>query len=101
MPHRLPATLTIADANAAVVALERDLDAGEGPFEVDASALQTFDTSAIAVLLEGRRQAQALGRGIVVRDAPATMVELAGLYGVAQLLALEARAGAPSVSSSD
>jgi hypothetical protein len=29
------------------------------------------------------------------------MVELAGLYGVAQLLALEARAGAPSVSSSD
>jgi phospholipid transport system transporter-binding protein len=101
MPHRLPATLTIADANATTAALERDLDAGEGPFEVDASALQTFDTSAIAVLLEGRRQAQALGRGIVVRDAPATMVELAGLYGVAQLLALEARAGAPSVVSAD
>jgi len=87
--HSLPSTLTIAEANAAVVALERDLDAGDGPFEVDASALKTFDTSAIAVLLEGRRQAQAIGRGIVVRDAPATMVELAGLYGVAKLLGFE------------
>ncbi|HET9976266.1 MAG TPA: STAS domain-containing protein [Burkholderiaceae bacterium] len=94
--HRLPTTLTIAEAKAAVEALEGDLDAGEGPFEIDASALQNFDTSAIAVLLEGRRQAQALGRGIVVRDAPATMVELAGLYGVAALLGLEARAGAAS-----
>jgi phospholipid transport system transporter-binding protein len=86
MAHRLPATLTIAEANAAVEALERDLDAGAGPFEVDAGALKTFDTAAIAVLLEGRRQAQALGRGIVVRDAPATMIDLAGLYGVAGLL---------------
>jgi len=84
--HRLPATLTIAEAKAAVEALERDLDAGEGPFEIDAGALESFDTSAIAVLLEGRRQAQALGRGIVVRNAPPTMVELAGLYGVGRLL---------------
>jgi len=90
--HRLPATLTIAEAKAAVEALERDLDAGDGPFEVDASALQTFDTAAIAVLLEGRRQAQAIGRGIVVRQAPATMVELAGLYGVAGLLGFDAAA---------
>jgi phospholipid transport system transporter-binding protein len=90
MPHhRLPRTLTIAEANAAVEALERDLDAGQGPFEIDASALKAFDTSAIAVLLEGRRQAQAVGRAIVVRDAPAPMVELAGLYGVAQLLGFE------------
>jgi phospholipid transport system transporter-binding protein len=98
MPHHsLPDTLTIAEANAAVEALERDLDAGEGPFEVDAGALKSFDTAAIAVLLEGRRQAQAVGRGLVVRDAPASMVELAGLYGVAQLLGFEgevARAGA-------
>jgi phospholipid transport system transporter-binding protein len=89
MTHRLPATLTIAEAKLAVEALERDLDAGAGPFEVDASALKNFDTSAIAVLLEGRRQAQALGRAIVVRDAPASMVELAGLYGVAKLLGFD------------
>ena len=97
-PHVLPATLTIAEAKAAVQALERDLGAGEGPFEVDASALESFDTSAIAVLLEGRRQAQAVGRAIVVRHAPTTMVELAGLYGVAKLLGFDdAPAQAPSV----
>jgi len=98
--HRLPATLTIAEANAAVQALERDLDAGEGPFEVDASALKSFDTAAIAVLLEGRRQAQALGRGIVVRRAPATMVDLAGLYGVAQLLGFDDGAARASAGPS-
>jgi phospholipid transport system transporter-binding protein len=87
--HRLPATLTIAEANAAVQAFEHDLGPGEGPFEIDAGAVETFDTSAIAVLLEARRQALAVGRGLLVRAAPATMVDLAGLYGVRELLAFE------------
>jgi phospholipid transport system transporter-binding protein len=88
--HALPATLTLAEAKAAAQAIAQAAAAGDGPFEVDASALQSFDTSAIAVLLEGRRQALAVGRTLRVRAAPATMVELAGLYGVGELLAFEA-----------
>jgi phospholipid transport system transporter-binding protein len=87
--HRLSASLTIAEANAAVQAFEHELAPGEGPFVIDAGALQSFDTAAIAVLLEARRQAVAIGRGLVVRAAPKTMVDLAGLYGVAELLAFE------------
>ncbi|MDH5330677.1 MAG: STAS domain-containing protein [Aquincola sp.] len=65
---------------------------GGAAFTVDASALAAFDTSAIAVLLELRRQAQALGRTLAVHGAPAAMVELAGLYGVAELLGFDATA---------
>ena len=83
----LPATLTIKDARAAVLALEPAVGEGSGALEIDASTLGAFDTSAIATLLELRRQAQAVGRALSVRGAPPAMVELAGLYGVADLLA--------------
>lgn len=86
----LPATLTIAQARATVHALESAVGEGTGPLSVDASALSSFDTAAIATLLELRRQAQAVGRGFSVRGAPPPMVELAGLYGVAELLGFEA-----------
>ena len=89
--HALPVTLTLAEAKAAAQALADAAAVGQGPFEVDASALRSFDTSAIAVLLEGRRQALAAGRTLRVRGAPATMVDLAGLYGVGELLAFEPR----------
>jgi phospholipid transport system transporter-binding protein len=82
----LPASLTIKDARAALRALEPAVDEGSGVLVIDASALQNFDTSAIAALLELRRQAQAVGRTISVRAAPPAMVDLAGLYGVAELL---------------
>jgi len=85
----LPATLTIADARAAVGALEAAVEQGSGALVVDASALRTFDTAAIAALLELRRQAQVTGRAISVSGAPASMVELAGLYGVAELLGFD------------
>jgi phospholipid transport system transporter-binding protein len=53
---------------------------------VDAAALRSFDSAAIAALLELRRQAHAVGRTLQVHAAPAPMVELAGLYGVAELI---------------
>jgi phospholipid transport system transporter-binding protein len=87
--------LTIGEARVALAALEPSLAKnGDGgtAITVDASALTAFDTSAIAVLLELRRQAQALGRTLAVHGAPAAMVELAGLYGVAELLGF----GAPA-----
>ncbi len=89
----LPSRLTIGEARASLAALEPALGPsgnGSGAVEVDASALAAFDTSAIAVLLELRRQAQAIGRTLAVRGAPAAMVDLAGLYGVADLLGFEA-----------
>ena len=89
----LPNTLTLAQANAAVQAIEQVLAQGgveKGALVVDASALRNFDTSAIAVLLEARRLAQAAGRALLVRGAPPAMVELSGLYGVQALIGYEA-----------
>jgi phospholipid transport system transporter-binding protein len=83
----LPAKLNIAEAGAAVAALAPQVVQGSGPLVVDASALDDFDSSAIATLLELRRHAK--GRAFSVSGAPKAMVELATLYGVADLLAFD------------
>ena len=93
--YLLPTTLTLAQANDAVRSIEQALGQGsveKGALVVDASALRSFDTSAIAVLLEARRLAQAAGRALRVHGAPPAMVELSGLYGVEALLGFELRA---------
>ena len=85
----LPATLTLVQANETVRAIETAIaqdSVEKGAFVIDATALRGFDTAAIAVLLEARRLAQAAGRTLSVRAAPAAMVELSGLYGVDGLL---------------
>jgi phospholipid transport system transporter-binding protein len=61
---------------------------GSGPLVVDAAALAEFDSAALAVLLQARRQADAAGRGFELRGAPPKLVQLAQLYGVAGLLGL-------------
>ena len=53
---------------------------------VDASALVRFDSSALAVLLECRREASALGRSFAVKGLSPRLRELASLYGIAGLL---------------
>lgn len=53
---------------------------------VDASALEQFDSSALAVLLDYRRQAMSAGRSLTVTGAPQRLVQLATLYGVAELI---------------
>ena len=93
----LPETLTLAQANGAVRAIEAALGEGSvdrGALVIDASGLRSFDTSAIAVLLEASRLAQAAGRALSVRGAPPAMVELSGLYGVDGLLGFEPAAAA-------
>ena len=52
----------------------------------DASALQQFDSSALAVLLECRREALAHGQASRWHSLPPRLRELAALYGVAELL---------------
>ncbi len=88
MTVALPAKLNIAGASAALPALVSAAAQGSGALAVDASALKTFDSSAIATLLEMRRLAP--GREFSVSGAPAAMVDLATMYGVAELLAFKA-----------
>lgn len=52
----------------------------------DASALRSFDSSALAVLLDCRREALALGKRLFVSRMPQRLRDLAVLYGVAELL---------------
>ena len=88
----LPASLTIADLGvpgAELRTVDELLGSGTDAVSVDASLLANFDSSAIALLLEARRHARALGRDFAVHGAPAAMVDLAGLYGVAELLGLD------------
>ena len=60
--------------------------AGAQPWRLDASALTDFDSSALAVLLECRRLADAAGRTVQICDAPAKLGQLARLYGLDELL---------------
>ena len=60
--------------------------ADKEPVIADASELTHFDSSALAVLLECRREALALGRTFGVQGLPPRLRQLAGLYGVASLI---------------
>ena len=83
----LPATLTADEATATLRMLTQALKSKpDGGVVIDASALQQFDSSALAVLLECQRQAQAWGRAFAVRQAPSKLAALAKLYGVDVLL---------------
>ena len=83
----LPAELTHAQADACCRMLAQALRSDPAREAVaDASALRAFDTSALAVLLDCRREALALGKSFAVAHLPAQLRELAGLYGVADLL---------------
>lgn len=80
------------EAQACVADLERALPqalaaAGPGqPVVLDASALQRFDSSALAVLLACRRMVLASGQGMAVRGLPPRLRQLAGLYGIGELI---------------
>jgi phospholipid transport system transporter-binding protein len=83
----LPAELTHAEARACVRMLAQALRSEAVQAVVaDASALTHFDSSALAVLLECRREALTQGKTFSVRDMPADLRKLASLYGVAGLL---------------
>lgn len=83
----LPAELTHRQAAASLRMLTQAMKAqGESLVVVDAGALATFDSSALAVLLECRRVAVFEGRGFMVKALPPALASLAGLYGVQELL---------------
>ncbi len=83
----LPQELTQAQASACLALLVQGLRSQSGPeVVVDASALHRFDSAALAVLLEFRRQSVALGKRFSVRGLPARLGDLATLYGIVELL---------------
>ncbi|MGH6626096.1 MAG: STAS domain-containing protein [Burkholderiaceae bacterium] len=83
----LPSELTHDRATACLRMLVQGLQSQSGPTVLaDATALTVFDSSALAVLLECRREAQALGKSFAVKGLHARLRELAALYGVAELL---------------
>ncbi len=83
----LPAELTHDQAGACVRMLAQALRAQPEPAVIaDAGGLTRFDSSALAVLLECRREALALGKSFSVSRMPPRLRDLAALYGVAQLL---------------
>lgn len=85
----LPAVLTHAQAQATAQALVSSVQA-EPQLTLDASALQQFDSSALAVLLAGMRAASAQGGRLTVQGLPARAASLARVYGLADLLQLPA-----------
>jgi phospholipid transport system transporter-binding protein len=83
----LPARLAHAQAPACVRMLAQALRSEPQQVVVDASALEQFDSSALAVLLECRREALAHGKTFAVVHLPPRLRELAAVYGVGELLA--------------
>ena len=53
---------------------------------IDFTAVTEVDSSAVALLLEWRREAARLGKGLNFANLPANLVALAELYGVIGLI---------------
>lgn len=95
----LPATITLRESRDTLRLLSQALQGEQnGEVVIDASPLQQCDTSALAVLLECRRLAQAWGRAFSVRNPPQKLASLAKLYGVGDLLFAAPPDATPAVS---
>lgn len=82
----LPAAVTLAQALQTARGLKTQLANQAANVVLDASALTQFDSSTLAVMLACRREALAGGKSFAVRGLPPRLAQLAGLYGVAELL---------------
>ena len=83
----LPAELTQEQASAWLRTMLQEIASQVGPqVVVSGAALQRFDSSALAVLLDLRRQCQSCGKQFAVTGLPKKLLDLAGLYGVVELL---------------
>ena len=95
----LPVVASLEQARALLAAVDAaaaGVSAAEG-LQIDAAALQRFDSSAIALLLHAQRVLRSRGSRLQVLHAPAQLRELAQLYGVDGLLSLDPEPG-PAVT---
>lgn len=83
----LPACVTHAEAPALTQDWLARVRTNPATLRVDASALERFDTSALALLLACQREARARGVSVQVQGLPERALALARVYGVAELLA--------------
>jgi len=91
----LPAEITQGKALTCLTMLQTAARASSDPdVVIDAAPLERFDSSALAVLLECRRESLARGKHFAVTGMPPRLAELAALYGVAPLLAGKAEPAA-------
>ena len=81
-----PALLTHAAAAVFAQGLKQEVASEPAQVVVDASALQEFDSSALALLLACRREALVSGKSFTVTGLPQRLGQLANLYGVAELI---------------
>lgn len=87
----LPSQLTFADAKACAQQLEKNiqsvaLQSSAQSITLDASQVERFDSSALAVLMQLRRHViKKQYTGIMVKNMPPKLRALTKLYGVAPL----------------
>ena len=83
----LPNELTHSQATACLALLLQGLRSHRDvQVVVDATGLNRFDSAALAVLLEFRRECLALGKHFSIQGLPGRLRDLAALYGIADLL---------------
>ncbi len=87
---QLPEMLTQTTATACLRELTAKMSAEPAVVVVDAARLGQFDSVALAVLLELRRQALKIGKTFAVASLPERLGNLARLYGIAELLPIQA-----------
>lgn len=83
----LPEQITLQGAAQALLQLRQALAQQSGTsVTLDAQELQVLDSSAVAVLLELRRELQKQGRSLSLSHPPQRLIDLMALYGVSELL---------------
>lgn len=84
----LPAQITVHLGRAPLDELTRAVDAlpAGSPARLDATPLQQFDSSVLALILGLKRHCQATGRQLLVQGLPDRLCGLARLYGVTELI---------------
>jgi len=83
----LPADLRHGNAADCMAALQAQIrNSPDFEVEIEAGQLTDFDSSALAVLLGCRREAESLTKTLKFKQFPAKLRELALLYGVSELL---------------
>lgn len=83
---QLPEALTQTTAKVRLAELVGALATESAGVVVDASRLDQFDSTALAVLLGLRREALKLGKTFAIQAMPERLGDLARLYGIDALL---------------
>ena len=88
MAVALSGDLSFAHTIAVLEQTRPQVESGQGPVELDLSAVRRVDSAGIALLLELARAARKAGREFKVTGAPEQLRRLAEFFGLTSLLAL-------------